>query len=673
MEHASPQQSSSRVAEWAATLPAFLTAGLMVLWAAHDGGYDADTWYWSALAVLALLAVLIVGPGRRILELPRVTKLALAAFVAYVAWSYLSIIWASSPGDALQGSNRALLYLLVFGVFALTPWSPRPAFWILTAYALGIGVIGLLMLLRMADGGAVALFSQGRLVSPTGYFNSSAALFTIATLVSGALCVRKEVPAIVRGLLLAFACVDLQLALLAQSRGWLFTLPLVLVCAVAVVANRGRIAVAAIGVIVGLLANLSKLLDLFPAYGHTATAAPGFAAAAQTAGRTGLVIFAGLAIAGSLLAASEPRWPKIRFGAVTRRVLAICGVVLALGAAIAGALVATHGDPVGFVSRQWHGFSHESTNASTGSYFAVVGSGRYDIWRVAMNGFLAHPVGGLGQDNFADYYVLHRHTGEEPAWTHSIELRLLTQTGVVGLALFAAFMVLALTSAIRSRRRGSELARAVAGAAMLPLIAWLIHGSIDWFWEIPALSGPALGFLAMAGGLAAAQADERHRGKRLARVPTLAGLLAGTLAVLAAVVVLGLPYLSVREVSIASNIQRSNPNGALSALATASKLNPLSSGPSRLAGSIALQNGNFSIAEQRFRQAIAREPGGWFSWLGAGLAASALGDRAGAHHYFTVAESINSDQPAVSQALAQVHSRHPLTTAQAFKLIVNAQ
>ena len=24
----------------------------MLVWAVHDGGYDADTWYWGALVVL---------------------------------------------------------------------------------------------------------------------------------------------------------------------------------------------------------------------------------------------------------------------------------------------------------------------------------------------------------------------------------------------------------------------------------------------------------------------------------------------------------------------------------------------------------------------------------------------------------------------------------------------
>src|SRR5205085_1189419 len=81
-----------------------------------------------------------------------------------------------------------------------------------------------------------------------------------------------------------------------------------------------------------------------------------------------------------------------------------------------------------------------------------VGSGRYDFWRVSLDAVAAHPIGGLGQDNFAEYYVRRRRTGEEPAWTHSFEFRLLTHTGVVGTALFTLFLVGAMAAALPARR-----------------------------------------------------------------------------------------------------------------------------------------------------------------------------------------------------------------------------
>ena len=52
-------------------------------------------------------------------------KVALGCLAAYTALSYLSILWAGVPGDAWEGANRTLLYLLVFALFAC--WRQRGA------------------------------------------------------------------------------------------------------------------------------------------------------------------------------------------------------------------------------------------------------------------------------------------------------------------------------------------------------------------------------------------------------------------------------------------------------------------------------------------------------------------------------------------------------------------
>ena len=656
-------------------IPALVAVGLMVLWAAHDGGYDADTWYWGALVVLGLVVVLLSGVGVGLTRLDGALKVALLAFALYVAWSYLSITWAGSRGDALTGSNRALLYLLVFALFALTRWTPRRAQAILLAWVLGVGIIGALVLIAMARGSHVSsLFSEGRLLSPTGYFNSSAALFTSAAFVAVGLAVRKELPVLLRGVLIAIACEGVQLALLAESRGWLFTLPLMLLASIAVSRDRLRIAGAAVLPIVAALAPLSQMLDVFRATEGAHPTESALVSAAEHAARTSLLICVVMLVLGTLLAAADRHLSAPSLSPNRRRLLGAIAATVALGVAVTGALVTTHGHPISFVQRQWHGFTHPSaTDASnSSSHFAVVGSARYDAWRVSLDAALAHPIGGLGQDNFADYYIVHRRTGEELQWTHSLEFRLLAHTGFVGFALFAVFLGAALTAAMRNRRQAGALAAAITGVALLPFVVWLIHGSVDWFWEMPALSGPALGFLAVAAALRAPRGAATEAPSRWGAIPRAAAVSVGVLALIAAVAVLGLPYLAVREVSTAADIRATNPSAALRDLSHAAKLNPLSADPGRVGGAIALQAGEFTEAERRFSQAISREPGGWFSWLGEGLAASALGDSARAHHAFAVAASINSRQPAVSQALARVYSRDPLTPEQAFGQLVLA-
>jgi tetratricopeptide (TPR) repeat protein len=335
-----------------------------------------------------------------------------------------------------------------------------------------------------------------------------------------------------------------------------------------------------------------------------------------------------------------------------------------------GLYVVSDHHPRSFISNQWRGFTHEPTTA-TSNHFETVGSGRYDIWRSALEAFRAHPVGGLGQDNFGDWYLRHRNTPEEPLWTHSLELRLLASTGIVGFVLFAGFLICALTAALATRRRGSMSERMLVGAALLPLGVWLIHGSIDWFWEFPALSGPALGFLAMAGGLRPAVDPALARVPRAARSMPLRALggLAATGALIAATVVLGLPYLALRELGRAEKESYSNPTVSLADFHTAHQLNPFMSDPGELGGTVALINGRPDAAAALFRQAAEREPGAWYAWLGRGLTASALGDVSAARRYLREANRIDARQPSVSDALRRVGTHSPLTITQALNEI----
>jgi hypothetical protein len=666
-------------------VPGLVAVGLMIIWAAYDGGYFPGTWYWGALATLALLTVTVVGLGSQVGLISRAVWVALIAFGLYVLWSYLSMTWAQYPGAALEGSNRALLFVLVFALFVVVPWTVEAALAALILFVLGVGTMAIVITVRLATRDHIAaLFISGRLASPLGYYNASAALFTMAALVAIALAVRRELPVALRAFLLAIAADGLQLALIGQSRGWLFTLPLVALAAIAVLSGRLRVVLAAAVPVLATLAVVHPLLNVFQASNGGNSVGRGFSDAAMRAGRDSLVACAAVLILGALMALADSRLPPIVLSASRRRAVGIAVAAAIVVVSAVGATAATHGRPFHYLSTEWNGFSHQETytRSAPSSNFAEVGSGRYDFWRVGLDAFLAHPVGGLGQDNFLAYYLRHRRTTEQPEWTHSLEIRLLVHTGFVGFGLFVTFLIAALLAAVGAFRRAAPLPRAVAGAALLPLIVWAIHGSVDWFWEFPALSGPALGFLGMATALARPSPVEANAGGRVrarevrvrlpvsmpTRIPAVALRLGGALAVLAAAAVLAVPYLAVAEIARANAISAGDPVGALSDFARAAGFNPLSADAALDGGVLALETGRYSEAEERFRQAISREPGAlWEAWLGEGLAASALGRRAQAQRDFLVSRSINPLQPVTGQALTLLRTRSPLSPGQGLR------
>ncbi len=99
-----------------------------------------------------------------------------------------------------------------------------------------------MILLRLASADHVPdLLADGRLASPTGYFNSTVALFfTRRAAVDRCSPPGASSRALLRGLLIAVAAASLQLAVIGQSRGWLFTLPIVAIAVLFVVRDRLR-------------------------------------------------------------------------------------------------------------------------------------------------------------------------------------------------------------------------------------------------------------------------------------------------------------------------------------------------------------------------------------------------------------------------------------------------
>jgi len=110
----------------------------------------------------------------------------------------------------------------------------------------------------------------------------------------------------------------------------------------------------------------------------------------------------------------------------------------------------------------------------------VTGHGRAELWRVAADAWRDAPLLGQGAGTYARSVISATGDLSLPANAHSLYLETLAELGVVGLALLLAFVAL-------------TLARARAGpAAAAVFVAWAIHAAVDWDWQLPAATLPAV-------------------------------------------------------------------------------------------------------------------------------------------------------------------------------------
>jgi O-antigen ligase len=597
------------VAQSPGFVPGLIAVGVFLVFAGDEGGFRGTTFLPATLLLLALLAVSLAALPR-----PRPSRPALAAIAllaAYAAWSYLSIGWAQQKGIAWDGANRTVLYAIVLALFLLWPIRGRHAAVLLGVYAVGVAGIGLVELFRAENAQrAVQFFHEGRLSEPVGYGNANVALWFTSFWACVVLAGRREVPVVLRGLFLGSAGLLCCLAILGQSRGWLFSLPLMAVIAVVVVPGRGRTlaALAAVGIAVAPVA--ATLTDYFQAF-EDGQAPPGpiFGDAVDA---TILVSLALLAV--GLVAALAERRVRVAPG-TARRVSTALVVAFALACVggVAAAAVAV-GDPVGEIEQRWDEFqSGEGEPSFRGSRLASTSfqSYRSDAWRVAWGNFERRPLTGVGADNFLRDYLQRGKSDQTPSYPHSLEFRTLSQTGVIGTLLLGGAFAFGLAAALPALRSGKGLAGAAAGAGVLGFAYWVVHGSVDWFFEFPGLAGPAFAMLGLAGAVSAFLHPERGRSLRPGRPAAIA---AACLALLVAVG-LTIPWLAERDLREARAVARTDPQGALDRLDRATDLNPLSPLAPKTAALIEVRLGRFNEAKARLREALDRDGRDPFPYL----------------------------------------------------------
>ncbi|HLJ87253.1 MAG TPA: O-antigen ligase family protein [Candidatus Angelobacter sp.] len=130
---------------------------------------------------------------------------------------------------------------------------------------------------------------------------------------------------------------------------------------------------------------------------------------------------------------------------------------------------------------------------------------RLALWAAAGSMFLDHPVLGVGYGNYRSLY--HDYIpGSAPDQldAHNLYLQLLSETGLIGFLVFAALIIAFSRMAVRLARDSDPLSRWVGAGVGGGVVATLIHGGVDYLFNVSPQFG-GLFWLVMALAFVAAK------------------------------------------------------------------------------------------------------------------------------------------------------------------------
>ena len=559
-----------------------------------NGGYFVRDWATIALLLAALLLVgSLAGLFRGLGSRQSITALGL--FAGYAAWTSVSLLWSSDLGDAWFGAAQTLLYLLAFVVSMAILTSGGSRRWVLVASVLGPAVEAAFTLWALVSGDQ-SVFKDGSLVGTVGYHNGEAAFllvpFWVAVYLAGSRCVNP----VVRGLVLAGATLCIEVAVLAQSRGALVAMAMSLPVFFALSGQRLRGLLALIPVSAALLASFSDLNEVYLAFLNEEDPAvalnhaiPIVWMASVTAGLYGL------------LWGVADRWWKPPSGMV--RAVGVSATLLVIVALVIGAVALGErvGSPLTWSGQKWEAFKNDDVagQEQNNRYLNVSGSGRYTLWEVAWEDFMAHPLLGIGTHNYeATYYQLREQRVGYVRQPHMLPLEVLAERGIVGGALFFGFLAVCLATGLRQRFTYLNAeGKAMVGAAIAAIAYWFVHSSAEWFWQLPAVTLSVVIYLAVLA------APWRHVKTEVARWSWRAG--SAAVAVLTIVLIAPL-YIADRY--LAQSYATTDPRVALETVERAQRFNPVDPQLPQREAELAMQVSDWPRVEKAYNRAIQLNP-----------------------------------------------------------------
>ena len=598
------------------------------------------------LALIAIVAA--VGwllSGTLALRAPATAWVGVGLLALFAAWCAVTLLWSVAPDNTWAHVNRAFAYTVVV-VLAIAAGSSAPRAierlavgWLVVAvtcalYAIGGKVIPGVHLLGI-DFNHTAVAS--RLRAPLEYWNALALVCVLAIPI--ALRLATEMALTARARLSALGALFILVLCLGMtySRGGMIALAVALTAMTALGGARLR-GLAVVGVVglatapvFALAFTRSALTELEVPLGERIS--DGQLLGAVIAGCLLALLAAGWAMLGL---EARMTWSSRRTRLVTRGLWSVAGVV---ALAYVVVILAAPGGPGGVADRAWASFTttKEDKVSDPARIVSATSGNRWVWWEEAAGAWSARPLEGWGAGSFPVTHKLYRQVEISVAQPHSVPLQFLAETGLIG-ALLAlgglGFLLFSALDRVRGMAHGRE--RDIAVALFAGGVAWLVHGVIDWDWDIPGVSVPALLFLGVLVAI-----PRRDLRRQLPTDPPQRPVGSRGVALVAACLLLGLAIVSAWLPALADSKTDSallvgtdsgdaERRRATAQAELAARLDPTSVRPLLAAASLAEGRGRLLDARNYLLEAVDRQPYSSAAWTRLLRLAILTADRPGA-------------------------------------------
>lgn len=482
---------------------------LMGLFAAFNNGATAipqESRLQVGIAATGLICGIGISAGAlRIGGSPK-AWLGVALLGAFALWSALSVIWSAAPDETWIATNRAIAYAVVTAVALIAASNTRSA---ARGVAFGVGAAALVVALyalasKILPGLHVASFDLNpgdefsRVRKPIGYWNAVGILCVMAAPMCIWLASFPDAPRNIRIASLLTLTVLVLTTATTYSRGALLAYAAVLVVMVGVGPQRLRRLAIGVGAIAAALPSMAIAFSLH----DLATGGVPLGLREDGGAILGLVLLLSLGALGVaarelLRLEARTRWTGNESRFVWRALAVATLVTLIAGV---GALAVSSRGLTGEISHQVESFKEPKAGPGNdpSRLISANGSNRWIWWQEALGAFKDKPLAGWGAGSFPVSRNFYRRYATSVRSTHSVPLQFLSETGLIGAALGLGGLGLLGAAAIRRVRAASGIERSARLALLAAATAWAVHSLVDWDWEIPAVTIPALVALAVS-------------------------------------------------------------------------------------------------------------------------------------------------------------------------------